>query len=657
MITIPDLDDTLLEQLSRELGGCDFSGEHEVRFLSATGSCDVQAAPGNGKTTLLIAKLALLSRAWRLKGRGVCVISHTNAARDEIEQKLATHPSASAFLAYPHFVGTVTAFIDRFIALPYARGLGLPIHRIDDDVFTAVALSRWRTKPTLLRTSRANGGRNRRGVEEWVTALEIAADAAWGPGERPERVKIRRKVPRQPGGHTDSGRELEELKAEIIADGIYTFADMTALAEQALERCPRLISALRRRFPLVLLDEAQDTTGRQLDLLDRVFGEGVAYQRLGDQNQTLYEVEDIEAARYWEAQEGVIPLDLSRRFGTQIAAFASLLTVRAPQQIQGSRAIPDRRTLILFDRQTISRVLPHFASEVREHFGDRLSAMYDIRAVSSRHSPGGAQGNWPKSMQDYCPDYRSGRGSGSRQESLCATFRQASLLYNAHASPEQVVKLISAALVTMFRYEGFLGTDGRPVTGRNLWTTLIERNPGAPLKVKRLIRDRVLLGNAAWDAASWAALCGDLRQMIGAEGNPSRSAVEFSGFVEHGAEQADLLAERRSRTEAQHDGIAIKLGSIHSVKGRTVDALLVLETEVWRQRQRVMDLEYTLPHALGLQDRDFTRPVHLAAATNIFVAVTRPRQVLACAVRRAAVDDAMIAAARDQGWIVHDLTV
>ena len=55
---------------------------------------------------------------------------------------------------------------------------------------------------------------------------------------------------------------------------------MPFFLEAAIER-------LRQRFPLVLLDEAQDTNGAQLALLDRVFGEDCAYQRLGDQNQTL----------------------------------------------------------------------------------------------------------------------------------------------------------------------------------------------------------------------------------------------------------------------------------------------------------------------------------------------------------------------------------
>jgi hypothetical protein len=98
MIRIPDLTPELLRELGRETGGCDFSGESQREFLSSIQSCDVQAAPGHGKTTLLVAKLSLLSRNWKSREQGVCVISHTNAARLEVEKRLASHPTASAFL-------------------------------------------------------------------------------------------------------------------------------------------------------------------------------------------------------------------------------------------------------------------------------------------------------------------------------------------------------------------------------------------------------------------------------------------------------------------------------------------------------------------------------------------------------------------------------
>jgi len=661
MIAIPPLTPELLDKLGEELGGCDFTGENQQAFLSATRSRDVQAAPGNGKTTLLVAKLALLSRSWTSRAQGVCVISHTNAAREEVEKKLFKHPAAAAFLSYPHFIGTVTAFIDRYIALPYMRGLGWSVQRIDDDVFAAVAGARWQSKPALQNYARIRNSANRHALEGFVSALELSPEFECNDDALPQRLAIRHR-PRQPGPASDTGIALEELKAELVNEGYYRFSDMTALARQAIEKYPALIDRLRHRFPLVLLDEAQDTNGEQLALLDRIFfGAGVAYQRLGDQNQTLYEDENLTPDDYWRAAAGVIPLNETRRFGNEIAAFASRLTVRSAQQIEGKPGVPSRRSLILFDPDTISAVVPAYGAEVQAHWPEGHNPERDIRAVASRHNPTrDARGEWPKTLVDYCPDYSSGRGSRSRPETFCAVMRQAALLHQSHGPPAEIAALLSAGLVGLPRRLDWQAADGRPMNRRNLWRELADRESRLPLKLRRLFRDHVLLAGAAWNGGAWDEFCRRLAALLEFDLAAPRAA-SFLDFVAEDAVEAAEGRQQPSRTIYHHNGIPIRLGSIHSVKGKTVDALLVLETEVWRSPAadgRAMDLGTVLPHAFGIEDRDFSANIaQLSAATNIFVAATRPREVLCCAVRKEAVTDELVAAARAQGWHIIDLTV
>jgi DNA helicase-2/ATP-dependent DNA helicase PcrA len=661
MIALPPLTPDLLGQLGKELGGCDFAGANQQAFLSSVDSCDVQAAPGHGKTTLLVAKLALLSRCWDSRAQGVCVISHTNAARVEVEKKLAHHPAASAFLGYPHFIGTVTAFLDRYIALPYLRGLGWSVHRIDDEVFAAAAGSRWRSKQALVAYARMNHGANQRALEhEFVPKLALAQAFVCDVGVALQRLAIRHRH-RQPGPNSASGAALEELKAELINDGYYRFCDLTALAVQAIEKCPALLDRVRQRFPLVLLDEAQDTNGEQLALLAKLFGTGVAYQRLGDQNQTLYEDEDLTPNDYWRAGEGVIPLNESRRFGTDIASFASRLTVRAQQQITGLRDVPSRRTLILFCPDTIGAVLPAYVAEVRCHWGDAFSTNLDIRAVASRHNPTTDNtGEWPKTLVDYCPGYSSGRGRQSRPDTLCAPLRQAALLYQAHAIPAAIAELFTTGIAGLLRRQGWRNALGQAADSRNLWRVLAEHEDGLAIKVRRMLRDCIALGDAAWSADRWNAFRDELTGMLGIHGTLTDAATTYLEFVAAGAADHDGAAAQPSKTLFEHDGVTVRLGSIHSVKGKTVDGLLVVETEVWRGHalvDRAMDLATVLPHAFGLENRDFnTNIAQLAAATNIFVAATRPRQLLACAVRKAAVTNDLAEAARAQGWQVCDLT-
>lgn len=62
---------------------------HRIDIIKENSSCYVQASPGSGKTTALLAKLMILANKMPLySGKGVCVLTHTNVAIDEIKAKL-----------------------------------------------------------------------------------------------------------------------------------------------------------------------------------------------------------------------------------------------------------------------------------------------------------------------------------------------------------------------------------------------------------------------------------------------------------------------------------------------------------------------------------------------------------------------------------------
>ena len=82
-----------------------------VNVLKNMDSVDIQAFPGSGKTTILVAKLAILAKKWPYSNAGICVLSHTNVAREEIEERLGNTEIGRKLLSYPHFIGTVHSFL------------------------------------------------------------------------------------------------------------------------------------------------------------------------------------------------------------------------------------------------------------------------------------------------------------------------------------------------------------------------------------------------------------------------------------------------------------------------------------------------------------------------------------------------------------------
>lgn len=135
----PEITDEDIRWAARLLGlpknafhGTDGS-DPRLDVLKCMNSMDVAACPGSGKTTLLVAKLAILANKWEHRTRGICVLSHTNAARREIEERLGCTAVGRQLLSYPHYIGTIHGFVDTFLALPWLRSQGYPIKMIDTD--------------------------------------------------------------------------------------------------------------------------------------------------------------------------------------------------------------------------------------------------------------------------------------------------------------------------------------------------------------------------------------------------------------------------------------------------------------------------------------------------------------------------------------------
>ena len=109
--------------------------DERVEFLKDLNTLDLQAVPGSGKTTVLLAKLLIFERYMPFKnGSGVLVISHTNAAIDEIKSRIGAY--CPKLFSYPNFIGTIQSFVNEFLAKPYFKqSFGNDITRICDQAY------------------------------------------------------------------------------------------------------------------------------------------------------------------------------------------------------------------------------------------------------------------------------------------------------------------------------------------------------------------------------------------------------------------------------------------------------------------------------------------------------------------------------------------
>src|SRR3989304_938372 len=96
-------------------------GEHFDEERQAVINCletkDILACPGSGKAVVLLAKLLILSRKMPLENnRGICVLTHTNVAINEI--KSHAYFASQKLFNYPNHFGTIQSFVDKYLAIP-----------------------------------------------------------------------------------------------------------------------------------------------------------------------------------------------------------------------------------------------------------------------------------------------------------------------------------------------------------------------------------------------------------------------------------------------------------------------------------------------------------------------------------------------------------
>lgn len=128
-----------------------------------------------------------------------------------------------------------------------------------------------------------------------------------------------------------------QVKADL---GLVEFADQMALAADLVERAPGVGKALRRQYPVVLLDEYQDTSSAQAALLTRLFsgpsasaGRGHPVTAVGDPRQAIYGWRGAAASNILSFCETFLqadgapahsyPLSTNRRSGQEILDLAN----------------------------------------------------------------------------------------------------------------------------------------------------------------------------------------------------------------------------------------------------------------------------------------------------------------------------------------------
>lgn len=609
--------------------------------LLENNSRDFNAVPGSGKTSLLAAKLLLLAKKWPHTRRGICVLSHTNVARDEIARRLAETADGAQLLSYPHFIGTIHSFVNQFFAMPMLRSLAQKVDVIDDSVFAEKALARLQlgqfSKLRYFLKNQNNGDGIATSLFYRTAALTVNVESG-----------------ALPATHTQSYQSLVSLKTQLTSLGIFRHRDMFAYADLALQTCPHLADVVHRRFPMVFIDEMQDTSWDQESFLNRIFDSKSVMQRFGDVDQKiLSDEENVDLLTFPRQNYGCI--STSKRFGGAIAHAIGRVRMSGAAVV-GEGADTQALILFLYAADDVTKVVQHFGRIVIDRLSEAEVSTRDVKAMCARKT-GETTQLAGRHLRDYWPVYGDGLPSkGMRSGNFWSLVGDAEQSFQDTSLSARVSDVRRALLLVLRDADAPLAKDLRD--GRALPRAASAFAPTD--RIDALTRQLTLFGERLCSNDQRAVLFQLLYEGL----KPYLpEALELDAFkalrVFAEPEVATAAATPAATTcEALYQGRSLRvgLGTVASMKGETHSASLVLES--YGGISRKFDVALGLEYIAGVPSKALAKlpKTQQAQMRNLYVAMSRPTTLLCLAANESRVPQKVREALVSQGWHIETVT-
>lgn len=640
--------------------------EERINFIKNLDSIDLLAVPGSGKTTALNAKLYCMSKQLPMAdGSGILVISHTNAAIDEIKHNLS---SCSDLFDYPNFVGTIQDFVDSFLALPYYYGLyKKKVDCVDDERYAEA----WNK---ILQAQRANGFKRELLCTPFNPHLNYDENGDYiSESVKGDRVQFGDY--RCWGGMEEGDKEkrkeayysfLLNVKQKLLERGILHYDDCYYLANKYIWSYPEIIDVIRKRFRYVFVDEAQDMYDYQLEIIDKLFHhEDVILQRVGDPNQSIYSSngEDCE----WIPRNPIY-IKNSLRLNQTIGRAVNRLVLDRGNAGNGDPAfvvngireidIDIPPVLILYDDQTENQLKQKFKELIREYNLSNVSqAKYGFHIIGWNGTPSEAQNS--RRLQDIFPEYKKDIAS---QKQTYNSLNEYINSYGANTDFKTAKKVCLLAICRASTLASVKNQEGRNlnVTSLKSFVEKISENNGVLLEGKILECCKFLTKGDKLNAYNSikAFLTDSFLQLFGVEVTESVQTFLGENFIP--------VVIQEGHHEEEDDDIVI--GTVHSVKGMTHCATMYVETYNNRkyesQRLLIVEAHGRRPYrieerksALWTEDMSYNLDKQLKQTLKImYVGFSRPTHLLCYASDIGRWDNQDIQSMERIGWRILNIS-
>ena len=237
----------------------------------------VTACAGSGKTRTATHRLWQMRKSLQDEHGIVALLSFSNVAVDTFRKdyyllvRTRTRSSRSSAVE----IDTVDGFITTNVIRPHAR-------RAMGAVRTPFLV--YGREPFLKGFKVFDGKRPQSTADLRISLKGAAFTYEAGPSYAPLSI---------------AASEAEKGIVRLGKVGAYTHSSGRYWAIRTLQKQPFVLRALARRYPLILIDEAQDIGPEHQAILEMLVDQGVQLSLIGDKNQGIYDFSGATAAPSW----------------------------------------------------------------------------------------------------------------------------------------------------------------------------------------------------------------------------------------------------------------------------------------------------------------------------------------------------------------------
>lgn len=557
--------------------------QREVVF-DKQGKFVVRACPGSGKTYSVAARLAYQISNWTKSCQGISTVSFTNVAWQEIEKMVSENFNIRTPISYPHFLGTIDSFVNQFIFLPYGHLImgcdrrpilvGPPhgdwtVKRYDKDP------DQYFDKVTY-------------GINDELIYPKIQGIFFFGYN----------KFYKKDGSESQHAINIREVKNKYWKEGYATQADANYFAYKVLEKFPIIAKSIVNKFSTFIIDEAQDTNDVQMKIIDILIENGLQEIALiGDPDQAIFEWNEakpqlfIEKYNAWEDNSMV--LNENRRSSQNICNYTYGLSSLEARSIAVDDEMKDDVTMpeiVVYDESDLQSTIDLFLSKCNEL---NITISKESVAVICRSS------NLLNNIVgiEYVPQEKL---PWKYDNILTKEFARAKYLYDK-GEFKQSFEILEKAIIKSTRSITHVSKD------------ILEKEEieiGFKQYRQRIFKVMNLLPETDKAIDEWVDLA-----------NKSLPSIMPDTTLSITRDGAPLTLDTLFSSEKKEvNELPYRIGTVHSVKGETFKAVLVLLKTKGRDKYYRTLIKNNVSTAENEELR------------IVYVAITRPRRLLVLAV-------------------------